>query len=54
MVFPPYFIGSIFIAIKIKTLKYEFTFLKSKSNQLLNKYTVMLSPPLYAINIKTI
>lgn len=26
MVFPPYFIDSIFIAIKKKTLKYEFTF----------------------------
>lgn len=41
MVFPPYFIDSIFIAIKKKT-NMSLLF-KSKSNQLLNKYTVILS-----------
>lgn len=30
MVFPSYFIDSIFIAIKMKTLKYEFTFVIQK------------------------
>lgn len=53
MVFPPYFIDSIFTAIKMKTLKYEFIFLIQKQPAIEQIHRDVLSP-VYAINIETV